>query len=423
MHGWTKVGVLTGVIALVLMVTGLSALAAVRSKKPAKAPLKSTSKSAAKKAADNQFNAKYSRGKCQGTGSKQLTHSPMDYDDIGIIEPYGIMVDAHVLPTPHGYVSPADFQSARDQYPVYAVADGTLVYVAHRGEFIGDSKPVGKVTDEYQLWFEYSCTFYSYYDLLTSVSPEIEAAIGGKLTGFNGKAIRLPVKGGQLIGRIGGQTVDFAVWDFAKPARYFVNPKSYDNDAELFYLADMFDYFTPELKAQLLTKAVRQAEPRGGKIDYDLDGKLVGNWFKEGTKWRSKTEGNPNSRPWDGHLSISYDFIDPRSIKFSIGDFQGTAKQFGITGNAPDPATVNVDSGLVTYELQQVDYLDGATGKQWRATDQGVIAQPTATVIGPVQATVLLKLTDQRTLKLELFPGKTKEQVAGFTAAARTYVR
>lgn len=62
------------------------------------------------------------------------------------------------------------------------------------------------------MYFEHSCTFYSYYDLLTSLSPEIKAEVG-ELIGFQNKQVRIPVKAGQLVGRIGGQTVDFAVWE------------------------------------------------------------------------------------------------------------------------------------------------------------------------------------------------------------------
>lgn len=119
------------------------------------------------------------------------------------------MVDAHVIHTSHGYISPANFQSERDAYPVYAIADGAIVHVSHRGQFVSDTKK-DKPTDEYQMYFEHSCTFYTYYDLLTSLSPELEAQVG-KLTGFEQKQVRIPVKAGQLVGRIGGQTVDFAV--------------------------------------------------------------------------------------------------------------------------------------------------------------------------------------------------------------------
>ncbi len=46
---------------------------------------------------------------------------------------------------------------------------------------------------------------------------------------------------------------------------------------------DTFDYFDEPVKSQLLAKSLRIALPVGGKIDYDIDGKLIGNWFREGS--------------------------------------------------------------------------------------------------------------------------------------------
>lgn len=73
---------------------------------------------------NNPFNQRYSQGKCQKEGTVTFTHPPMKIEDIGRIDPYGIMVDAHVIPTSHGYFSPTVFNSPRDTYPVYAIADG-----------------------------------------------------------------------------------------------------------------------------------------------------------------------------------------------------------------------------------------------------------------------------------------------------------
>lgn len=83
---------------------------------------------------NNPFNQRYSAGKCEGEGTTTFTHSPIKIEDIGRIEPYGIMIDAHVIPTSHGYISPIVFNSPRDAYPVFAIADGVIVNVSHRGD-------------------------------------------------------------------------------------------------------------------------------------------------------------------------------------------------------------------------------------------------------------------------------------------------
>ncbi len=343
----------------------------------------------------NAFTKRYSGGKCEGEGLREFSHLPMRIEDIGSIEPYGIMVDAHVIPTSHGYISPIVFNSPRDAYPVYAIADGVIVNVSHRGQFIGD-KTSSKVTDEYQMYFEHSCTFYSYYDLLTSLSPEIQKEVG-KLSGFEQKQVRIPVKAGQLVGRVGGQTVDFAVWNFDKEPLYFVNPASYDEDRP--YLEDMFKHFTEPLQRQLLSKARRTAEPRSGRVDYDIEGKLVGNWFLEGSggfEGPRNVQNEGGGRYWDGHLSISYDYIDPNKIIFSIGNFEGKASQFNIVGNAPDPATIDGAEGIVKYELEQYRAFKGSA---------------------------LVQVLPGNKLKVETFPGRKKDVVQGFTSQAQIYVR
>lgn len=352
----------------------------------------------ARSVTDNEFSRQYSRGKCQGTKTVPFTHSPMQMADIGQIEPYGLMIDAHVIPTSHGYISPKVFHSPRDAYGVYAIADGTIVNVSHRGDFIGDNKP-NKKTDEYQMYFEYSCTFYSYYDLLTSLAPDIAAQVG-TLSGFEQRPVRIPVKAGQLVGRVGGQTVDFAVWNFDQPPAFFANPASYAGDENRFYLEDMFKHFTEPLRTQLLAKNVRTAEPRTGKVAYDKAGRLVGNWFRPGSGGFNGPPGAraPGTRYWDGHVTIAYDYITPSEIKVSLGNFGGRSAQFAVIGNRPDPAMVSRASGLVKYGL-------------------------IATQQGSPGGTLLVQMLSDTTLKVEAFPGKAASDVAGFTAKAQMYER
>lgn len=374
------------------------------------------------KGKDNVFSRNLSGGQCQGSGSVTFSHLPMDINDIGNVQPYGIMVGAHVIPTSHGYFGPADFHSARDAYPVYAIADGYIVNYSHRGQAIGDNQDPNHVTDEYQMWFEHSCTFYTYYDLLTSVEPSLLTQLGGKLNGFENKNVRVPVKAGQLVGRVGGQTVDFGVWNFEKEPAYFANPKSYEEDRP--YLDDIFKFFAPDLKTQLLTKAVRKAEPQSGKVNYDIAGKLVGGWFQEGTggfMGPQNVQGVAGGRYWDGHLAIAYDYIDPTSVKFSVGNWPDGATQFAVKGNAPDPATIGVDSGLVKYELVQGGYINGDTGQQWNFVPP--IANPKIKEMGDIKGTALLQLTAPDKLKVELFPGKTASEVMAFTSNAKIYTR
>lgn len=396
-------------IIIVAAIIGVVALVLVKTHKGSSGKLQTVN---ATNPSDNPYSRQFSRGKCQGKGTVQFTHLPMDIGDIGPVYPYGGMTGAHVVPISHGYIYPVVANSARDSYPVYAVADGYIVNVEHRAQFIGDGQ-TGRPTDEYQLTIEHSCTFYSYLDLLTSLTPDLAAKIG-TTKGNDTKYVRIPIKAGQVLGRVGGQSVDFGVWNFDKPAAFFVNPASYKGDEDRLYLDDMFAYFTPALKAQLLAKDVRTAEPRTGKVAYDVDGQLVGNWFQEGTggfQGPPQLQGQAGGRYWDGHLTIAYDNVDPTKIVFSIGNWQGQAAQFGLVDNKPDPVTINTTSGLVKLELVK--------------NNGGANPGPGASIPGSikVEGTVLIQMLEPHKLKLETFPGKSASQVTSYTAAARTYVR
>src|SRR3989338_11478381 len=120
-----------------------------------------------------------------------------------------MLADAHVTPIDHGYFSPMIPDSLRDTYEVSAIADGTIVRIGTRNKVVGDQNHNQIRPVEYRLDIEHTCTVYSYFDLVTSLDPGIQAHLdkaGG--TGFFG---RIPIKEGQLIGRIGGQTLDFGV--------------------------------------------------------------------------------------------------------------------------------------------------------------------------------------------------------------------
>ena len=254
----------------------------------------------------------WSRGQCQGSGPVKFTHYPMNLTDVGIILPYGLMADGHVTPIDHMYFSPQDFQSPRDKYPVFAIADGTIVNISHRANFVGDAQ-LGRPTDEYRLDIEYTCGFYSYYDLVTSLSPTLlTQAIAalekmGKQSELESNwtvSQRIAIKAGEEIGRIGGQTLDWAVYN-SSVKQPFIVPEHYDREIwKVNTDLKAFDYFSAELQPDLYKLLARQVEPRLGQIAYDIDGYAVGNWFKVGTNGYA---GSDQQRYWDGHLSLVYD--------------------------------------------------------------------------------------------------------------------
>jgi hypothetical protein len=348
-----------------------------------------------------------SGGKCAGRGPARLTALPMRPEDFTIIVPYGLVIGGHVTPIDHQYFSPKDFHSPRDAYNVYAMADSRLVEIQPRTSERGT---------EYRMAFAVTCTFLYYFDLVTSLAPDIQAVYDRSDRGH----VDIPVKAGQLVGKIGGQTLDFAVWDTEKPLKGFVTPSHYGAEPWKLFTADPLGYYNAELRTFILSRYVRTAEPVSGKIDYDVDGRLVGNWFMEGTGGYGGRRGEGNGEYWAGHLSFAPDLYDPTAFIVSIGDCGGQAKQFAVRGNAPRPEDVSPETGLVRYDLASWSYRtrDGTFWDRMSIT-KGVklVAQE------EVQGCVLVQLLDDRKLKMEYFAIQDNGQVNAFTQRARIYSR
>lgn len=377
--------------------------------------LKSNTSSMAKAIAAGEM---LSGGHCTGTGETTFTHLPMNASDFSILIPYGEVIGGHVTPIDHQYFSPTVFNSPKDTYPVYAMADSTITNIEVHPPENGSN---GRI----RLVFTVSCTFSYYYDLVTSVEPGIDAS-----------HLPVTVKAGQLIGHIGGQTLDFAVWNTKKPLTGFVNPASYDAEPWKIYTTDPFPYYTANLHQILESKDPRIVEPIAGKIDYDIDGKLIGNWFLQGSGGYH-AQSNQAKFYWGGHLSIAPDLYDPSATVFSIGNYTdypligpnydtttidgSAARQYLAKAGSPDPAKLDQSSGPVKFELFQKAYFT-SSGQRWdnMSLAKGLQAKPANNqVIG----TVLAQLTDQRTLKFEVFRGQTASQVSDFDGNAKTYTR
>jgi hypothetical protein len=344
-----------------------------------------------------------SGGKCEGTDKLTFTHLPMKESDFGFLIPYGDVIGGHVTPIDHEYFTPALYNSPRDSYPVYAMADANIVDIQPRTNDRGT---------EYRFVFAHSCTSLYYYDLVTSLTGKVK-----EVYEKHGD-INIPIKAGDQVGAIGGQTLDFALWDTEKPLTGFINPASYDGEAWKMYTTDPFPSYTPELRTFVESRDPRTAEPIAGKIDHDIDGKLIGNWFLKGSGGYHD-RSNTAQDYWKVHLSIAPNVYDPSVFVISLGDFGGQALQFVATGNTPDPATVGVDSGLVKYDLMKYQYTK-ADGSPW--DNMAYTKNPRPVTNGGSQGCLLVQLTDTRELKAESFPGKLCETTS-FDASAKVYER
>ena len=158
----------------------------------------------------------------------------------------------------------------------------------------------------------------------------------------------------------------------------------------------------------------RKVEPRAGKIDYDVEGTIVGNWFLDGTLDYAGS-GRPDLGYTNGHLSIAYGSIDPSQLAITIGADTGIDEDlcnicfgsYGIRGNRPDPRTIDANAGLVKYELMSRE-------ESGFNRDQ----------VGDVPlGTFLVQHLGGRTIRVEVIPGKSPDEVSGFSDAARIYRR
>ena len=400
-----------------------------RSQQAKPAPAQSDSLPPASTAA--QLNQMWSRDQARGEGAVKLQSFPLRLDDIGYIIPLGNMQSGHVTPSDHLYFVPKgamnQFQGNQRNgqgrrmddrdfsrlYDVVAVADGFVVMLQWRpnppgGQAKYDPTVFDRAVD-LKVFIEHSARVWSYVDHLIEVDAAIMKQVPGGVQPGQPVNVRIPVKAGQVIGKVGNQTFDFALIDTATTRKGFVKPERFlKRDSQKPHVVDPFDYIAEPLRGELIKKCARKVPPFGGRIDYDVDGRLIGNWYEEGTGGYAGL--NRRIDYWIGHLSIVYHHLDPRIIVFSIGNYDGRAAQFWVKGNAPDPADIGEKDGIVKYELVYGQL--GSTGHIQKRQDAD-----------EVQGTVLAQVLPNRKLKFEAIPGRLGAEVKGFTSAAKIYER
>jgi hypothetical protein len=371
----------------------------------------------------------------------------MDVENLWYITPQGKLHGSHVTPTDHTYFvhnKLRDYQmqanavrsggSSKPWVPPFDVkspADGLIVQI---GTFPFGPAPEGYTgtLEDYRVTIWHSCKVSTIFIHLAGLDPEI-LKVTGKLEGgsqgwsipYGGTAI--PVKAGQVIGKVGAQGIDFSVHDTRVTLEGFQIPEHYQGEAWKIHTVDPFDYFEEPVRSQLLEKNPRKTAPYGGKIDYDIKGRLVGNWFMEGTvdysggsQRQSEFCGNRPCPYWNGHLAIAYDHIDPQQVRISIGAETGIPQEachicqgaYGVRGNSPDPASVSTGSGLIKYDLVAREFID-----------ESGIREPNRNAEDQILGVFLAQVLDDTTIKVEVFAGTTSAQVAGFSEKARLYRR
>ncbi|OGY32801.1 MAG: hypothetical protein A3A61_03355 [Candidatus Woykebacteria bacterium RIFCSPLOWO2_01_FULL_43_14] len=285
----------------------------------------------------------------------------------------------------------------------------------------------------YHFYLEHSCSLFTGFVHLTEFSPEILVASpelkklnDENINEYKNMSLRIPVKAGQQIGTawsfglLGVVTVDLNVTN-----KGYLKPQTYKSENWRVHSVPLFDYLVESLKSQVFAKNPKVAEPRGGKIDFDIDGKIVGSWFEEGTGgFRDDTKepkqcGNFPCPYWDGHLALVYDYIDPTQLRVSVGHDWGLSGRtpFGVKGNRVDFKDIGISDQLVKYEL--VALRDVTREKGYDSQTALITVSDESRVVG----TMLVQMVENQKIKVEIFSGKTKDQVANFTSRVRIYTR
>jgi hypothetical protein len=329
----------------------------------------------------------------------------------------GLMIGGHVTPIDHGYFYVKGATAHPPQAtPVYAPMDGDISAVSRTVR--------GGSYNDYAVTIEATCTFRVRFSNMTRFSGGLGKTVG-QLAANQSLSPNYPVKAGELIGYTGSANdrgIDVWVENDAATLTGFVHPAQYTAaEAWKTHVVDLFAYMPQPLKSELLAFDERDATPRWGKIDYDIDGKLVGNWFRVGSGGYGGNQNGRGGSYWTGHLAVVYDGNDPSQIEISFGDYQGTAQQFAVIGNAPDPATVGPATGLIKYQLAQIERYSPDTGLAWDTVTY--VPHLRTRAAGTVEGTVLMELTGPRTLKMESFPGEAAAQISGFDSHALVYER
>ena len=357
-----------------------------------------------------------SHNQCTGEGSKKLGSAPMRTSDIGVILPYGLMAGGHVTPVDHQYFYGKNQKAAPSTYDVLSPASGTLVNIEVRPKATGPADVRGVIS--------YSCTFFSYFDLANDLSEEIAAKMPSNWKTINGpQKVFIPVTQGQVLAKVGGQSLDFAVWDTTSTLSGLLEPKAYNNyEPWKIHTVKPTDFYTESVTASLLPFYVRQAAPRDGVLAYDQDDKAVGSWFKQGTNGYIGAFAEKDFNPMiyaSGHLALAPDYLDPEGWVFSTGATTN-GSQFGIASPSVAPSALTKESGVVKYTLVQYEHVD-ETGAMWLGNR--VPKSITLSTSGAVLGTALVQLMDARLLKVEVFMGNTPAQVSAFSSNAAMYTR
>lgn len=331
------------------------------------------------------------------------------------IYPMGGMISSHVTPIDHIYVNyPENSQThsvAKGSYLVTSPADGVISVIEDFQKTNGYPYP------DFRVVIEHSCNLFTVFIHVGELADGI--SLGSK------------VMAGQTIADDSySPGYDFSTFDGTKQLT-FANPASYaKQDAWKIYTANPFNYFPAETKALLEAKSLRASAPFDGKINWDKEGTVLGNWFVKDTNGYFGNFDNQNANYdnhgkiahgyWDTHLAIAPDAVDNSAFIYSVGDFDGCPCQFMSPDNFnPETIKAGAEPTVVVLVEPQNQNADGSKFDP-QHPKKGYLVKPTSTIAG----LLAIQLQPDGTLKVEKLPGvKDPAKFTGFSDKALIYVR
>ena len=335
-------------------------------------------------------------------GKVEFDISPIDLEGVTFFEPMGLM---GVFPQDHGGFHHVQIGVPEPSIRIYALADGHISALGKRG---GD------------FWVEikYSTTISTKLGHVGRFESFILDQSGPLLEG-QPVFMNIDVKKGQVIGYVSSfSALDIGLHD-QESIKSFCYPELFW--FETLYASDIFDYFREPVKSELLTKAIREQAPRGGKVDYDVKGALVGNWFLQG--------GGGARDKFENHFAIGYDHIHPQRVAIYDGypcfAENRSAQQATncshlrawIKNNAPLPETIDVAYGIVKYEIISIS--------GWASTDNITYTLPSLEGVDEQipWGVFIFEMLNSETMQVEYFPDQLADEITGFSGNQRIYVR
>lgn len=325
---------------------------------------------------------------------------PMDLDGAAAYEPMG---GFGVFPQDHGGFYHFEYGVDEPTTPIYAMADGVIIELGAGG---GDLFMTIKYSTTISTKLGHVGRFADF------ISDQTDPVIEGSPLD-----VEIEVKSGDIIGYISSlSALDIGVHDLdVGDSKSFCYPEGayFEN----YFAVDIFDYYKDEnpVKAEFLSKNVRELPPYGGKNDYDVKGTISGNWYI-----RDKFEGKDQAA---NHFAIGYDHIYAQRIALLDGlpaldpDIEDTYSYSWIKSNSPKPEEVDIAYGLVKYELIASRHLKRNDDGTFETVSIDDVDEQTP------RGVFLMQMLEPETMQLEFIADKTAVEVEGFSGNQRVYVR